>query len=173
MNSPTSEAVNEQLNVLLDVQCCVVLYYFARHSTEVATIDDLGEFIRDQNQQEGDVTHIETRLHHVTLPKLADVGVLEYDARSNTARYRGHPTVEKWVTHLDEQGCLQMASNDADEGGGAETDDQTTMMPTEQMDSETRERTMEHLQRALSTTESDEKQFHIREALQLLRINER
>jgi hypothetical protein len=66
-----------------------------------------------------------------------------------------------------------MASNDADEGGGAETDDQTTMMPTEQMDSETREQAMKHLRQALSATESDEKQFHIREALQLLRINER
>ena len=42
-----------------------------------------------------------------------------------------------------------MASNDADESSGAETDDQTTMMPTEQMDSETREWTMEHLRQAL------------------------
>jgi len=65
-----------------------------------------------------------------------------------------------------------MSPNDEDEGGGAETDDRT-MMPTEQMDSETRERTMKHLRQALSATESDEKQFHIREALQLLRINER
>jgi len=30
--------------------------------------------------------------------------VLEYDARSNTARYRGHPTAEKWVTHIVKQG---------------------------------------------------------------------
>ena len=67
---------------LLDAQCRVVLSYFAWQSTAVATIDDLVEFIRDQNQQTGDITCIETCLHHVTLPKLADVGVLEYDARS-------------------------------------------------------------------------------------------
>ena len=104
LNSPTSEPVDKRLNILLHEQYRTVLWYFARHSTEVATIDDLGEFIRDQNQQEGDVTHIETRLHHVTLPKLANAGVLEYDARSNTARYRGHPTAEKWVTHIVKQG---------------------------------------------------------------------
>jgi hypothetical protein len=66
-----------------------------------------------------------------------------------------------------------MAPNDTDENSGAETVDQRTMTPAERMDSEIREQARSHLRQALSATERDEKQFHIREALQLLRINER
>lgn len=107
MSNPSplsSEAVDEFLRVLAHERCRFVLYYFARHSTEAATIDDLTDFIHDQNQRHVDPKRIRTRLHHVTLPRLADVGVLEYDARSNTARYRGQPTLEVWVNHVAEQG---------------------------------------------------------------------
>lgn len=106
MNKPSplsSEALNEPLNVLAHEQCRAVLYYFARHSTEVATVTDLAEFVHDQNRQAVTATHTKTRLHHVTLPRLAEVGVLEYDARSNTARYRGQPTLEVWVNYVVEQ----------------------------------------------------------------------
>jgi len=34
-------------------------------------------------------TAIAVSLHHATLPKLADAGLLEYDPRSKTARYSG------------------------------------------------------------------------------------
>ena len=70
--------------------CRVVLQYFDHHSTEVATVDDLGAYIRDQDPSEQDETHIAIRLHHVTLPKLADYGHLDYDPKSNTARYWDH-----------------------------------------------------------------------------------
>lgn len=64
-----------------------VLRYFRRQSTEVATIDDLATFV--QNQSETDEARVDVYLHHVTLPRLADDGHIEYDARSNTIRYRG------------------------------------------------------------------------------------
>jgi len=70
--------------------CRLVLQYFDRHSTEVATVDDLGAYIHDQDPSEQDETHIAIRLHHVTLPKLADHGYIDYDPKSNTARYQGH-----------------------------------------------------------------------------------
>lgn len=101
---PSSEAVDESLNVLAHEQCRTVLSYFARRSTEVATLDDLADFVRDRTQQGEDATRIRTRLHHVTLPRLADVGALEYDVRSKTAQYRGRPTLEVWVNHIVEQG---------------------------------------------------------------------
>lgn len=39
-------------------------------------------------------------LHHRHLPKLEAAGIIDYDPRSNTARYWGQPTVEKWAEHV-------------------------------------------------------------------------
>lgn len=103
-SAQSSETEDECLNVLGYEQCRFVLHYFGYHSTEVATIDDLSAFVRDQTQQAEDAPRTRTRLRHVTLPRLADAGVLEYDERSQTARYRGHPTLEAWVNHVVERG---------------------------------------------------------------------
>lgn len=61
--------------------------YFRTHSTAVATLDDLAATIGDERDEPQ--RRVAIRLHHVTLPKLADAGVLDYDGRTNTARYRG------------------------------------------------------------------------------------
>lgn len=103
LTATSSEEVYDLLNVLADERCRSVFYYFARQSTEVARVDDLADFIRDRDHREADGTPTEARLHHVTLPRLAELGVLEYDARSNTARYRGRPNVEAWVNHVVER----------------------------------------------------------------------
>lgn len=63
-----------------------VLQYFRTHSTAVATVDELAGYISDQ--QDGAKRQVAIRLHHVTLPKLAAAGLIDYDTRSNTARYR-------------------------------------------------------------------------------------
>lgn len=102
--SPSPEAVDEYLHVLANEQCRAVVAYFARRSTETATIDDLAAFVRDQTRQDDDAERIRIRLHHVTLPRLAEYGVIEYDPRSNTARYRGRPTLETWVNRVVELG---------------------------------------------------------------------
>lgn len=64
-----------------------VLYYF-RENDDVASIDDLLPFVLAHDSEGSDRETVTTRLHHVTLPKLADCGFLEYDPRSGTARYR-------------------------------------------------------------------------------------
>lgn len=46
---------------------------------------------RDQYQQ------IATDLYHWHLQVLADVGLIDYDARQETIRYLPHPTLETWV----------------------------------------------------------------------------
>lgn len=33
----------------------------------------------------------------VVVPRLADIGIVEYDTRSQAARYRGQPTAEGWI----------------------------------------------------------------------------
>lgn len=98
------------MNVLAHEQCRAVLSYFARRPTDVATLDDLADFLHDQTRPRKDETRIRTRLHHATLPRLADAGALEYDAQNNTAQYRGHPTLEALVNRLTEREAIRGVS---------------------------------------------------------------
>jgi len=93
---------DETLTVLTDRYCRSVLHYFRYHSTKVATSEALGAFVHEQH--EAPTERVERSLHHATLPRLADVGLLEYDTRSQTARYRGEPRIEQWLNHVVEHG---------------------------------------------------------------------
>lgn len=99
-NSP--ETIDDQLSVLTNELHRTIVLYFCRHSTETATTDDIADYIRDQ--QDTELSNLEVRLHHVILPRLAKAGVLEYDSRSNTVRYRRQPTLETWVQSIVNHG---------------------------------------------------------------------
>jgi hypothetical protein len=43
-----------------------------------------------------------TELVETHLPRLDAAGVVDYDDRSDTVRYWGQPTVEKWLEHVTE-----------------------------------------------------------------------
>lgn len=66
----------------------LVRQYFDFQTTDVATVEDLTAYIRDRHSSDVDETRLQIRLHHLILPRLGDAGLIEYDARSNTARYR-------------------------------------------------------------------------------------
>jgi len=83
------ETILDRLDVLTPKHCASILQYFDQNATETATVSDLGAFVHEQNRCVGDETDIAIHLHHSTLPKLADAGLVEYDPRSKTARYRG------------------------------------------------------------------------------------
>ncbi len=72
------------------------LEYFQESPGDVASVDELATYVADYQNGGGSDSpeQIALRLHHVGLPKLAGAGVLEYDPRSKTVRYRDHPLVE-------------------------------------------------------------------------------
>jgi len=84
---PESTAVPEHLEGFMPEYCRVVFQYFEQQSPETATVTDLAAYVSDQHWSDEDETAIAISLHHATLPKLADAGLLEYDPQSNTARY--------------------------------------------------------------------------------------
>jgi Mn-dependent DtxR family transcriptional regulator len=88
-NVPKSTVVPEHLEEFTPEYCQVVFQYFEQHATETATVTDLAAYISAQHRSDEDETAIAISLHHATLPKLADAGLIEYDPRSNTARYSG------------------------------------------------------------------------------------
>lgn len=42
------------------------------------------------------------RLHHAILPKLDDVGLLDYDPREHAVRYRSSERVESWLNRIED-----------------------------------------------------------------------
>ncbi|WP_266077507.1 DUF7344 domain-containing protein [Haladaptatus caseinilyticus] len=43
---------------------------------------------------------VEASLHHTHLPKLDDVNIIDYDARSESVRYWGQPVLEEYAEHV-------------------------------------------------------------------------
>ena len=66
-----------------------------------------------------------------------------------------------------------MSLDDPDETGSAESIDKEELTAGELTETETCEQAMRQLLAALAATEPADKQFHIRQALQLLTIDER
>lgn len=97
MNTQLSElsaAVTEQLAACAPRYCVPVLRYFDRRSTDVATVDELTEVVCERTQSDTGEQTVAIQLHHSTLPKLDDVGLVDYDSRSRTVRHVGPPTME-------------------------------------------------------------------------------
>jgi hypothetical protein len=82
-----------------------VVDYFRDTGATTATVDELAFLIA---AYEPDGTGGASRPHEELvgelaedhLPRLARANVVEYDSRSGTVRYRGQPTVEKWLEHV-------------------------------------------------------------------------
>lgn len=95
--NPLQDGGTEHLSVLADEEQYAILRYFRDVSEPVVAVDDLADEISARDHAT-DVTAI--RLHHVILPRLDDAGVVEYDPRSNTARYRGDRELERLLDTL-------------------------------------------------------------------------
>lgn len=93
-----AETSDSPLTVLANPGCRAVLTYFRDTAAEVASVEDLADEINNQDHGGPDLTAVQ--LHHATLPRLADAGVVEYDARSNAVRYRGHSELESLMDAL-------------------------------------------------------------------------
>ena len=75
-----------------------VVAHLLEGNGQTATVPELA----DQCQQEAEGSTSTTdpvvmRLHHTHLPKLEDAGVVEYDPRSKTVRYRGDALLETFL----------------------------------------------------------------------------
>lgn len=64
------------------------LYYFLVHDDEAASVDDVGEFVCRRTPTETDRASEMTALYHQALPKLDQIGLIEFDERSETIRVK-------------------------------------------------------------------------------------
>lgn len=97
MNSTLND--NEQLDAVYDALACTyrrqVVKYLLAAEDDVAAVGELVDVLVDHDETTEDRKRVAVKLHHVTLPKLAAHGFIEYDDRSRTVRYRESPALER------------------------------------------------------------------------------
>lgn len=79
-----------------------ILQYLGEHDGDTVSTDDLAEWLRNTATESSggsrlDREQLVIELHHVHLPKLDEVGVIEYDVETGTVRPRLQPRVETFV----------------------------------------------------------------------------
>ena len=94
-----TEEVNELLALLADHNRRTVIEYFRDSGATVASLDDLVREVSDCGHGRTDTTRV--ILHHSTLPKLDDAGVVDYDADRRVVRYRGNRDLEAILSELE------------------------------------------------------------------------
>lgn len=77
-----------------------VLRYFVESSEDVASLTVLAEHVtaRGRNFDSSDGERVAIRLHHVSLPTLAESDLVEYDPERKTVTFRGHPLLAELLT---------------------------------------------------------------------------
>lgn len=106
MNS-SQPSLDALFDALADRRRRYVLYYLAAVEDEaVLAVEDIAERVESW-EREWDAAErresvdggraIRVDLHHNHLPRLADVGLIEYDARTETVRKWKAPSIERWA----------------------------------------------------------------------------
>ena len=98
------ESLSDVLDALADEKRRYALHFFQSQTKNVASVEDLAEYILARECEADDVNHVRVALHHQDLPNLDDAGLIDYDARSNTVRYRGDSTTEGLLEYLSDSG---------------------------------------------------------------------
>lgn len=81
--------LDDVLDLLADHHRRYTLYYLVSTDAEVLDYDQVCEYLANDCPTEEDVQEQRVLLHHKTLPRLAEAGVVDFDSRSETIRYRG------------------------------------------------------------------------------------
>lgn len=78
----------------------------ANTGTDSSTDSNQDSEVSDADETHGTAHHkLAVALLHSHLPKLANAGVLEYDARSGAIRYWVHPSLQEWIEHAERKEC--------------------------------------------------------------------
>lgn len=99
---PQSTERDDLLPVLANETCRNTLAKLRAIPDGVASVDELAG--DDRNRALGDPSATAVHLHHVTLPRLADAGLVYYDSTVRTVRYQRQEGVEARLDELRTEG---------------------------------------------------------------------
>ena len=74
-----------------------VVAHLLEENGQTATVPELANRCRQEAEGSASTDSVVMRLHHTHLPKLEGAGVVEYDPRSKTVRYRGDALLETFL----------------------------------------------------------------------------
>jgi DNA-binding transcriptional ArsR family regulator len=105
-DQPPRPFLDSILEALANWQRREICLYFQETGIETAQVDELGALLEARvpevwaDQETLSQEELTASLEDRHLPMLEDAGVVDYDHRSGTVRYRRQPTVEKWIEHI-------------------------------------------------------------------------
>jgi hypothetical protein len=88
-------SVNRLVTVMATDDRRAVVEYLQASERDDASLSELVESLAAREDQPDDRDQLAITLHHASLPKLAALDVLHYDAETKTVRYDGHPRVHE------------------------------------------------------------------------------
>lgn len=98
--------IDSVFDALADWRRREICLFFSDGDVNTATVDELALLLEacepagvevDRERTHEDIV---TDLAERHLPRLDAAGVIDFDERSQTVRYWGQPTVEKWLEHV-------------------------------------------------------------------------
>lgn len=99
-------SIDAVLELLANKERRMLLAYFLENDDTDVDVEELVKYImarkakRTGNQPGHDQVY--TALMHIHIPKLADVGLIEYDERSEHLRYWGNALLEDWLKRIQQ-----------------------------------------------------------------------
>lgn len=94
--------LNQAFGLLGNQRRRYVLQTLHTSSETVLSTEDIADHVLTHAPDAGGRDCVLAELHHQILPRLADEGVIEFDARTETVRYRGSELVDDLLVALTE-----------------------------------------------------------------------
>ena len=101
-NGINSDSLDRLLKAAANQRRRTVLYALEDIDDDVISLNDLADEIAPQDSHFDDSQRVRLVLHHRDLPKLAELGQLDYDSRQGTIRYHRDDAVEDFLEYLKE-----------------------------------------------------------------------
>lgn len=108
----SASQLNNAFEVLSHQHRRYVLYYLLDSDNGVASLDEVVEYVTETDEHFAPdapteaYERVRTELDVIHLPKLGDVGTVDYDRRTEMVRYVRVPSLEEWVEHAKyREGC--------------------------------------------------------------------
>lgn len=93
-------SIDVALKVLADQRRRLVIKYLRSAPDGVASFEELINYVSTESSDSAR-ERIQTRLHHVSLPKLDKAGLIDYDSRSQIVRYHANSVVDELVESIE------------------------------------------------------------------------
>lgn len=94
------DTLNQAFDLLRNQRRRYVLKTLHATPQTVLSADDIADHILTHDPDAGDRDRVLVELHHTILPRLADDGIIDFDARTDTVRYHGSELVDDLLVAL-------------------------------------------------------------------------